>query len=100
MHASSALVLNAIKVMAGVPKHLDLISPMVVESIGTLRKDLLGRGSISLNLEETLIALSISSTTNPTAHQGRRSRTSTSAPSSSGITRISGWVASRVWVNT
>ena len=42
---------------------------MVVESIGTLRKDLLGRDSISLNLEETLIALSISSTTNPTAHQ-------------------------------
>lgn len=69
MHASSALVLNAIKVMAGIPKHLDLISPAVIESIGTLRKDLLGQGSISLNLEETLIALSISSTTNPTAHQ-------------------------------
>jgi uncharacterized protein (UPF0371 family) len=69
MHASSALVLNAIKVMAGVPKHLDLISPVVIESIGTLRKDLLGRDSISLNLEETLIALSISSTTNPTAQQ-------------------------------
>ena len=69
MHASSALVLNAIKVMAGIPKHLDLISPAVIESIGTLRKDLLGLDSISLNLEETLIALSISSTTNPTAQQ-------------------------------
>jgi uncharacterized protein (UPF0371 family) len=69
MHAASALVLNAIKVLAGVPKHLDLISPAVIESIGTLRKSLLGRSSISLNLEETLIALSISSTTNPTAHQ-------------------------------
>jgi uncharacterized protein (UPF0371 family) len=69
MHASSALVLKAIKVMAGIPKHLDLISPAVIESIGTLRKDLLGRDSISLNLEETLIALSISSTTNPTAQQ-------------------------------
>ncbi len=69
MHASSALVLNAIKVLAGIPDHLDLISPAVIESIGTLRKNLLGRGSISLNLEETLIALSISSTTNPTAHQ-------------------------------
>ena len=69
MHASSALVLNAIKVMAGIPKHLDLISPVVIESIGTLRKDLLGRDSISLNLEETLIALSISSTTNPTVQQ-------------------------------
>jgi uncharacterized protein (UPF0371 family) len=67
MHASSALVLNAIKFLAGIPKHLDLISPAVIESIGRLRKDLLGLDSISLNLEETLIALSISSTTNPTA---------------------------------
>ncbi len=69
MHASSALVINAIKVLAGIPKHLHLISPAVIGSIGTLRKDLLGRDSISLNLEETLIALSISSTTNPTAQQ-------------------------------
>jgi uncharacterized protein (UPF0371 family) len=69
MHAASALVLNAIKSLAGVPKHLDLISPTVVESIGTLRTELLSLDSISLNLEETLIALSISSTTNPTAQQ-------------------------------
>jgi len=72
MHASSALVLNAIKYLAGIPDHLDLISPAVIESIGTLRKDLLGHGSISLNLEETLIALSISSTTNPTVHEAMR----------------------------
>jgi len=72
MHASSALVLNALKVLAGIPKHLDLISPAVIESIGTLRTELLGLDSISLNLEETLIALSISSTTNPTALQALR----------------------------
>jgi uncharacterized protein (UPF0371 family) len=69
MHAASSLVLNAVKSMAGIPEHLDLISPTVINSIGTLRKELLGRDSISLNLEETLLALSISSTTNPTAHQ-------------------------------
>jgi len=69
MHAASALVINAVKHLAEIPKHLDLISPTVIDSIGTLRRDLLGRDSISLNLEETLIALSISSTTNPTAHQ-------------------------------
>jgi len=68
LHAASALVLNAIKKLAGIPRHLDLISPAVISSIGTLRRDILGRDSISLNLEETLIALSISSTTNPTAH--------------------------------
>ena len=67
MHAAAALVLNAIKTLAEAPSHLDLISPTVVESIGTLRKDVLGLQSISLNLEETLLALSISSTTNPTA---------------------------------
>jgi uncharacterized protein (UPF0371 family) len=69
MHAASSLVLNAVKSMAGIPEHLDLISPTVIDSIGTLRKELLGHDSISLNLEETLLALSISSTTNPTAHQ-------------------------------
>ncbi len=45
------------------------MSPAVIGSIGTLRKELLGQKSISLNLEETLIALSISSTTSPTADQ-------------------------------
>ena len=62
-------IVNAVKMLAGIPDHLHLISPTVVESIGMLRKDLLGQGSISLNLEETLIALSINSTTNPSAHQ-------------------------------
>ena len=68
-HAASALVLNAIKSLAGIPEHLDLISLNVIESIGHLRKDILGRESISLNLENTMIALSISATTNPIAQQ-------------------------------
>ena len=67
MHAAGCLVLNAVKQLAGVPQHLDLLSSNVIESIGDLRKDILGRGSISLNLSETLIALSISATNNPTA---------------------------------
>ena len=37
-----------------------------------IRKEILGRASISLNLEETLLALSISSTTNPTAQSAMR----------------------------
>jgi uncharacterized protein (UPF0371 family) len=67
MHAAGSLVLNGIKKLAGIPKHLDLLSDNIIESIGSLRKDILRRDSISLNLSETLIALSISSTTNPTA---------------------------------
>jgi uncharacterized protein (UPF0371 family) len=69
MHAAGALVLKAIKELAGVPAHLDLISPPVIGSIAALRKDVLGHDSISLNLEETLLALSVSATTNPLAHQ-------------------------------
>jgi uncharacterized protein (UPF0371 family) len=76
MHASSALVLNVIKELAGVPKHLDLLSPGVIESIGKMRREILGRESISLNLQETLIALSISSTTSPIAQQAMRHLTS------------------------
>ena len=67
MHAASSLVLNAIKHLAGIPDRIHLIAPPVLESIGTLKKDILSRKSISLNLEETLIALCISATTNPTA---------------------------------
>jgi uncharacterized protein (UPF0371 family) len=67
MHAASSLVLNAIKLLAEIPRGLHLLSPNLIESIGELKKDILSRKSVSLDLEETLIALSISSTTNPTA---------------------------------
>ncbi|MCK4602349.1 MAG: DUF1846 family protein, partial [Phycisphaerae bacterium] len=39
----------------------------ILESIGNLKEEILNRKTVSLDLEETLIALSISSTTNPTA---------------------------------
>jgi len=67
MHAASSLVLNAIKSLAGLPKRLCLISPSTIDSIGRLKKDVLNGQSVSLDLEETLIALSVSAMTNPTA---------------------------------
>jgi len=67
MHAAPSLVLNAVKQLAGIPARLHLLSPNVIASIGELKTDILSRDTISLDLEETLIALSISSTTNPTA---------------------------------
>jgi len=67
LHAASSLVLNAIKHLAAIPDPIHLIAPTVLESIGNLKKTILNRKSISLNLEETLIAISISATTNPTA---------------------------------
>jgi len=66
MHAASSLVLNAIKALAGIPDNIHLLSPMVIESIARLKTNTLGK-PISLDLDETLIALSISAATNPTA---------------------------------
>jgi len=67
MHAASSAVLNALKHMADIPQKLDLLSPGIIESIGHLKRDVLQLKTISLDLEETLIALSIASTINPTA---------------------------------
>ncbi|MDD5654164.1 MAG: DUF1846 family protein, partial [Candidatus Omnitrophica bacterium] len=67
MHASSALVLNTIKHLAQIPDKIHLLSPNVIEYTKNLKKNILGLKSESLDLEETLIALSMSSATNHTA---------------------------------
>lgn len=67
MHAGSAVVLNAIKKLSGVPEQLHLLSPNIIESIGRLKKGILREKGVSLDVKETLITLSICATTNPTA---------------------------------
>jgi uncharacterized protein (UPF0371 family) len=67
MHAASSVVLNAIKHLAGLPDRMHLLSPSTLDSIGRLKKDILTGRTVSLDLEETLITLSISATTNPAA---------------------------------
>jgi len=67
MHSASSLVLNAVKHLAGIPRHLHLLSPNIIESMANLKEKALNYNSLSLDLEETLIALSIASTTNPAA---------------------------------
>jgi uncharacterized protein (UPF0371 family) len=67
MHASSSVVLNAIKTLAGIPDGIHLLAPTMIESIGELKKDILNSKAISLDLEETLITLSASATSNPTS---------------------------------
>lgn len=67
LHAASAVVLNAIKHLSGLPREIDLLSANIIESIAVLKIDILGRLSPNLDLRETLIALSTSATTNPTA---------------------------------
>jgi uncharacterized protein (UPF0371 family) len=66
MHAASSLILNSIKYLAGIPDNIHLLSPIIIESIKNLKRNNLDMKNLSLNVEETLIALSISATTNPT----------------------------------
>jgi len=68
MHAASCLVINAIKKLADIPDEIHLISPNIVESITDMKTNILNTRKVSLDLDETLIALSISATTNPAAH--------------------------------
>jgi len=67
MHAASSLVLNAIKHLAGIPDEIHLLAPSVLESITGMKKNVLASKSASLDLEEALIALSVSASTNPTS---------------------------------
>ena len=68
MHSASSLVLNAIKQLAGIPDETHVLSPDTVESVGNL-KESLGTKTLSLDLEETLIALAISAATDVTARK-------------------------------
>ncbi len=72
-HAAGAVVLNAAKKLAGIPDRMHLLPPAVTASIGALKRDVLGRKSESLNLDETLIALSVSAATNPAAQAAMES---------------------------
>ena len=65
--ASSALLLNALKVLGKMPHDLYLISPVALDPIQHLKVDHLGNRNPRLHTDETLIALSISAATNPMA---------------------------------
>ena len=65
--ASSALLLNALKKLGGMPDDLHLISPIALDPIQHLKVDHLGNRNPRLHTDETLIALSISAVNNPMA---------------------------------
>ena len=65
--ASSALLLNALKRLAGLPDELHMISPLILDPIQHLKVDHLGNRNPRLHTDETLIALSICAATNPMA---------------------------------
>lgn len=67
--SSSALLLNALKALAGLDDELHLISPETIQPIQHLKVDHLGNRNPRLHTDEVLIALSISAVTNPDAEK-------------------------------
>lgn len=67
LHAESAAILNAIKVLAEIPDRIDLISPNVLKEISEMKGKLSNKNFPSLTVDEMLIALSASSAINPSA---------------------------------
>lgn len=66
-HAASSLILNTIKYLAGIPDKIHLLPPAITQSIAAMKENLLHKKNPSLDVEEMLIALSISAMTNPAA---------------------------------
>lgn len=67
MDNCSAGVLNAIKYLAGISDEIYLLSPVILNTIQKYKSNVLCNKITTLNLNEILIALSISAVTNPTA---------------------------------
>ncbi|MCI8537809.1 MAG: DUF1846 domain-containing protein [Oscillospiraceae bacterium] len=69
MGAASAALLNALKVLAGIPHEVHLISPEAIEPIQTIKVKHLGSSNPRLHSDEILIALASSANTSPMAAQ-------------------------------
>ncbi|MFS6553991.1 hypothetical protein VPJ68_00490, partial [Parabacteroides distasonis] len=65
--ASAALLLNALKELAGIAHEEHVISPAAIEPIQRLKTEYLGSKNPRLHTDEVLIALSISAATSKTA---------------------------------
>ena len=65
--ASSALLLNALKALAGIPKEIRLIPQNVIEPVQELKVNALGNHNPRLHTDEILIALCISAVTDENA---------------------------------
>ncbi len=65
--AASALILNALKELAGIDDSVQLISPDIIQPVQHLKVDYLGNHNPRLHIDEVLIALSISAVSDKTA---------------------------------
>ena len=69
--ATSAMILNALKHLAGIPDNVDLISPIIIEPICKLKTENLGNSNPRLHSDEVLIALSICALTDLNARKAK-----------------------------
>ncbi len=65
--ASSALLLNSLKYLAGIDDSVHLIAPEIIEPIQDLKINHLHNHNPRLHMDEVLVALSICAATNPVA---------------------------------
>ena len=63
----AAMLLNALKALAGLPDEIQLLSPVLIEPVQRLKTEYLGNHNPRLHPEEVLVALSICAATNPMA---------------------------------
>ena len=67
--AGAALILNALKALAGIDDKVELISPSVIKPVQHLKVDHLGNHNPRLHVDEILIALAISAVSSKRAAQ-------------------------------
>ena len=70
--SSSALLLNALKYLGGIPDEVHLIAPEVIEPVQNLKVNVLGNKNPLLHIDELLVALSICAVNDPNAKQAVR----------------------------
>ena len=67
--ASSSMLLNVLKVLAGIPDEVKLLSPTIIEPIQKMKTGVLGNHNPRLHTDEVLIALSICAATSEDARR-------------------------------
>jgi len=67
LHSESSCIINVLKHVSNIPDDIPLLSESLIKSIQELKEKIVKNSTPSLDVSEILIALAISSSTNPTA---------------------------------
>ncbi|MBR4910654.1 MAG: DUF1846 domain-containing protein [Clostridia bacterium] len=100
--ASSSMLLNALKEIAGIPDDIELLSPTIIEPIQRMKTGVLGNHNPRLHIDEVLITLSICAATNGTAKKaldGLEKLKGTEAHSSVILSRVDEQTFKKLGVN-